>query len=49
MKINLYQRVNMRISLIASGAEYRMDQHFQNLPMFGILILFQIERSSEIL
>ena len=26
--------VNMRISGIASGVEYRMDERFQNLPIF---------------
>ena len=27
----------MRIGETASGAEYRMDKKFQNLPIFGIL------------
>ena len=33
----------MRISKIASGAEYRMDKQFQNLLIFWISIVFQIE------
>ena len=28
-KINLYQKTNMRISEIASSAEYQMDEQFQ--------------------
>ena len=32
----------MRIGKIASGAEYRMDK--QNLIIFGIFIVFQIEK-----
>ena len=35
---------NMKISKIANGAEYRMDEHFQNLLIFGILIIFQIKK-----
>ena len=35
---------NMRIGEIASGAEYRMMEQFQNLPIFGISIVFQIEK-----
>ena len=34
----------MRIVKIASGAEYRMDEQFQNLLIFGILIIFQIKK-----
>ena len=30
----------MRIEKIASGAEYRMDEEFQNFLIFGILIVF---------
>ena len=33
----------MKISKIANGAEYRMDEHFQNLLIPGILIIFQIK------
>ena len=35
---------NMKISKIVNGAEYRMDEQFQNLLIFGILIIFQIEK-----
>ena len=42
-KQNLYQRANMRIGKIASVAEYRIDEQFQNLIIFGILIIFQIK------
>ena len=31
----------MWIGETASGAEYRMDKQFQNLQIFGILIVFQ--------
>ena len=38
-KIDLYQRANMRIDKIASSAEYRMDEQFENCqflePKFG--------------
>ena len=40
-KWNLYQRV-MKIGKIANGAEYRLDEQFQNLLIFWILIIFQI-------
>ena len=33
----------MRTGKIASGAEYQMDEQFQNLLIFGNLIVFQIE------
>ena len=32
----------MKIDKIANDAEYRMDEQFQNLLIFGILIIFQI-------
>ena len=35
---------NMKINKIANGAEYRMDEQFQNLLIFGILIMFQIKK-----
>ena len=35
-EIHLYQRANMRICKIASDAEYRIDEPFQNLPIFRI-------------
>ena len=30
----------MKIEKISNGAEYRMDEQFQNLLIFGILIIF---------
>ena len=33
----------MRIDKIASSAEYRIKKQFQNLLIFGIWIVFQIE------
>ena len=35
----------MKISKIANGVEYRMDEHFQNFLIFGILIPFQIKKN----
>ena len=43
-EINLYQRANMKIGQIASGAEYRMDKPFQNSLIVWISIVFQIEK-----
>ena len=34
---------NIKIGEIVNGAEYRMDEQFQNLLIFGILIIFQIK------
>ena len=34
----------MIISKIANVAEYRMNEQFQNLLIFGILIVFQIKK-----
>ena len=34
----------MRIGKIASGAEYRMDEKFENFVIFGILIVFQMDK-----
>ena len=34
----------MKISQIANGAEYQRDEQFQNLLIFGILIIFQITK-----
>ena len=34
----------MKISKIANGAEYRMDEHFRNLLILAILIIFQIKK-----
>ena len=42
VEIYSYQRVNSRISKIASGAEYGMEKQFKNLLIFGILIVFQV-------
>ena len=36
----------MRIGKIASSAEYRIDEQSQNLLIFGILIVFWIEKNS---
>ena len=36
----------MRIGKIASGAEYRMDERFQNLLVFAI---FQVSQTEKIL
>ena len=41
-EIQLHQRANIRTSKITSGVEYRMDEQFQNLLIFGILVVFQI-------
>ena len=37
----------MRIGKIASGAEYRMDEQFQNSLIFRLLIVFQIKKKSK--
>ena len=34
----------MRIDKIASSAEYRMNKQFQNLLIFGISIVLEIEK-----
>ena len=34
----------MKIGEIANDVEYRMDEHFQNLVIFGILIIFRIKK-----
>ena len=34
----------MEIDKISNGAEYRMNEQFQNLLIFGILIIFQIKK-----
>ena len=43
-KMKFILKGNMRIIKIANGAKYRMDEHFQNLLIFGILIIFQIKK-----
>ena len=35
---------SMKIGKIATGAEYRIDEKFQNLLIFGILIILQIKK-----
>ena len=45
--IKTNRNVSKRIVKIASGAAYRMDKQFQNLPIFGIKIVFQIEKNAE--
>ena len=42
VEINLHRRANMRIDKIKSAAGYRIDEPFQNLQIFGILIVLQI-------
>ena len=39
---------NIKISKIANGAEYRMDEQLQNLLILGILIIFQIKKKIHI-
>ena len=34
----------MRMDKIARGVQYRMDEQFQNLLIFKILIVFQFEQ-----
>ena len=38
----------MKIGKFANGAEYRMDEQFQNLLIFRILIIFQMQKKIEI-
>ena len=45
-KMKYILKGNMKISRIASGAEYRMDEQFQNLITFGILIILQIKKKT---
>ena len=42
-KMKFISKGNMKIGKIANGAEYRMDEQFQELLIFGILIIFQIK------
>ena len=39
---------NIKIGEIANGAKYRMDEQFQNLLIFGILIIFQMKNKIQI-
>ena len=34
----------MRFGKIASGVDYRIDEQLKNLPIFGISIIFKIEK-----
>ena len=34
----------MKIGKIANGMEYRTDEKFQNLLIFGVWIIFQIKK-----
>ena len=36
----------MKIDKIANVAEYRMDEQFQNLLIFRIMIIFQIKKKT---
>ena len=38
----------MRTDKIASGAGYWIEEQFQNLLIFGILLVFQIEKIRKI-
>ena len=40
-KMKFISQGNMKIDKIAIGAEYRMDEQFQNLLIFRILIIFK--------
>ena len=45
-KMKYILKSNMKISRISNGAEYRMDEQFQNLITFGILIILQIKKKT---
>ena len=47
-KIKFISKGNMKIDKIVNGAEYRMDERFQNLLIFEILIIFQIKKKIRI-
>ena len=44
-KIKFISKGNMKIP---NGAEYRMDEQFQKLENFGILIIFQTKKKIQI-
>ena len=46
-KIKFISKGNMTIDKISNVAEYRMDEQFQNLLIFGIFIIFQIKKNSK--
>ena len=39
-EIKFISKGNMKIGKIENGAEYQTDEQFQNLLIFGILIIF---------
>ena len=43
-KMKFISKGNMKIGKISNVAEYRMDEQFQNLLIFGILRTFQIKK-----
>ena len=47
-KTKFISKGNIKIDKIANGAEYRMDEQFQKLENFGILIIFQTEKKIQI-
>ena len=44
LKMKFVSKGNMKIGKITIGAEYRMDEQFQNLLIFRILIILQIKK-----
>ena len=44
LSFRIFQSKQFEFSKILSGAEYRMDEQFQNFLIFGILIVFQIKK-----
>ena len=43
-RMKFVSKGNMKFDKIASGAEYRIDEQFQNLLIFGISIIFEIKK-----
>ena len=43
-KIKFISKGNVKIEKIVNDAEYRMNEQFQNLLIFGILIILQIKK-----
>ena len=41
--IKFLSKSNMKIDKISNGPVYQMDERFQNLLIFGILIIFHIK------
>ena len=46
--IKFISKGNMEIDKIPNGAEYRMDEQFQNLLIFRIFRIFQIKKETTI-